>query len=790
MPYRLRVTSGKDKGTLIGLDEGHVLTLGRSPSNDICITDHKMSRIHCQIELAGAICNLTDLNSTNGTFFENDRIDEVALEDGDSFGLGFTTIRFERCEDGEDGEPSEERQDEDKGTPAPRVLVCNECGREIPEKSMAKGEARQIGSGFYCAVCSREFADVEIVDEAPPQEEAAEDEESEEVEARHALASETQASLDPLMGQVVAGNRITDKISEGPLGSLYQAEQASMKRTVALRILRRGPEMTEHALDDALDRIRSAGRLCHPNIVVIHDVGQQNNLYYVSMEYVEGESVRDILLKHKRLVTPEDEVVDDECCFGLVAILFEFLQRPLPEHDFLLAAEVGGQLVEDAALLREVANLVEEPLAILGSFDPEYLRLPESVLLAVMRARQRYLPVTRDGALLPYFIAVANGSNLDVVAVRQGNEAVLLARYADAAFFYQADTKAPLSAFTPRLDTLTFQEQLGSVLDKVRRLEGLVPELAEMLGLSEGEAQTAARAAALCKSDLATQMVVELTSLQGVIGRHYAAVSGEPEAVAQAIEEHYLPRFNGDRLPETRAGVVVGLADRLDTLVGLFAVGIRPSGAADPWGLRRAALGLVQLLVGKELPLALPEALSTAAERLPLPADEGVLGEVLDFIAARYQGYLRDSGFRYDLVDAVLAERGYDLHLAYRTLQAFIPWVEAEGWQELLDAYARCVRITRDQEEIYAVNEKLLVEPASLALYNAYLKAAARVAAEQTIDALFGALTELKPFISRFFDDVLVMVEDPALRRNRLALLQAISALSEGIVDLTLMEGF
>ena len=305
MPYRLRVTSGKDKGTLIGLEEGHVLTLGRSPSNDICITDHKMSRIHCQIELTGSICSLTDLNSTNGTFFENERIDEVAMEDGDSFSLGFTAIRFERCEDGETEPPSEEEKDEKVGS-SPRILVCNECGREIPETSMAKGEARQIGSGFYCAVCSREFADVEIVEEGPAAEEGPEEEEeSEEVEAKPVMSSDTQASLDPLMGQVVAGNKITDKISEGPLGSLYQAGQASMKRTVALRILRRGPEMTEDILADVLERVRAAGRLCHPNIIVIHDVGQQNNLYYISMEYVEGESVRDILLKHKRLVTPD-----------------------------------------------------------------------------------------------------------------------------------------------------------------------------------------------------------------------------------------------------------------------------------------------------------------------------------------------------------------------------------------------------------------------------------------------------------------------------------------------------
>ncbi len=328
------------------------------------------------------------------------------------------------------------------------------------------------------------------------------------------------------------------------------------------------------------------------------------------------------------------------------------------------------------------------------------------------------------------------------------------------------------------------------MLDKVRRMTHLVPELADMLGFSPEEAQVARRAAELAKSDLATQLVVEITSLQGIMGRRYAELSGEPPEVAQAIEEHYWPRFMGDRLPESHAGVVVGLADRLDTLVGLFAVGIRPTGAADPWGLRRAALGLVQLLVGKELSLALPEALSLTAEQLPVEVGEDVLREVLDFIDRRYRVYLIDSGFRYDMVDAVLAERGYDPYLAYRTLESFVPWVEREDWSELLDTYARCVRITRDQPTIYAVERERLIEPAAIALYDAYCSVVGRVRKENTIDALFQALIEIKPAIRRFFDEVLVMAEDQELRQNRLGLLQAISALSEGIVDLTLMEGF
>jgi glycyl-tRNA synthetase len=455
-----------------------------------------------------------------------------------------------------------------------------------------------------------------------------------------------------------------------------------------------------------------------------------------------------------------------------------------------LAAEVGGVVPQDADLLREVANLVEYPLAIRGKFAQEYLRLPDEVLLAVMRKHQRYLPVMKEGKLLPYFIAIANGGSLDQDQVRFGNEEVLRARYADAAYFYDADQRKPLEAFTPQLATLTFQEQLGSMLEKVQRLTRLVPELADTLGLTPPETQTALRAAELSKSDLATQLVVEITSLQGIMGRYYAEMSGESPEVAQAIQEHYYPRFMGDRLPESIAGVVVGLADRLDTLVGLFAVGIRPTGAADPWGLRRAALGLVQLLVSKQLSLALPEALSLAAAQMPVPVSEDTLREVLDFVDRRYRGFLIDSGFRYDMVDAVLAERGYDPYLAYRTLEEFAPWVERDDWEKLLDAYARCVRITRDQPATYPVERERLVEPAAVALYDAYRRAQVQVHQSNTIDALLGALVELQPYIAKFFDEVLVMAKEPELRENRLGLLQAISALTEGIVDLTQMEGF
>jgi glycyl-tRNA synthetase len=385
---------------------------------------------------------------------------------------------------------------------------------------------------------------------------------------------------------------------------------------------------------------------------------------------------------------------------------------------------------------------------------------------------------------------VRNGGSEHLDIVRRGNEEVLRARFADADFFYQADTKKPLEEFLPRLDTLTFQEQLGSVLDKTKRLERLASHLSERFGLSEAETATAVRAAHLCKADLATQMVVELTSLQGAMGREYALRSGEDPAVAQAIFEHYLPRFAGDRLPETLPGIVVGLADRLDSLVGLFSVGLKPTGSADPYGLRRAALGMLQVLAGVGISFDLREGLREAAALLPVTADERVQAETLTFIVQRLRVWLLEQPSRYDLVDAVLAERGHDPYLAHQTVQAFVPWALRDDWMDLLNAYARCVRIVRDFQTEFELRPDQFVEPSTQRLYEAYLACQEQLDPQSSIDQLFTAFQPMIEPITTFFDDVLVMAEDKSLRENRLALLQRIAALTEGIVDLTRVEGF
>ena len=459
-----------------------------------------------------------------------------------------------------------------------------------------------------------------------------------------------------------------------------------------------------------------------------------------------------------------------------------------------LALGVGGHVPDDPALLDEVTNLVEQPTPLLGHFEETYLRLPADVLIAVMKKHQRYFPVAGDdGQLLPYFVAVRNGGEEHLDIVRHGNEEVIRARFADADYFYREDTQKPLEEFLPRLGTLTFQEQLGSMLDKTLRLEQLVVQLAEKVGLSDEEMQIAQRAAHLCKADLATQMVVELTSLQGVMGREYGVRSGEDRAVAAAIFEHYLPRFAGDASPQSRPGLVVGLANRLDSLAGLFAVGLTPTGSADPYHLRRDALGLVQNLLAYQLPFSVREGLEAAARLLPVEVPKDALVAALNFIIERLRGTLREQGFSYNVVDAVLAARGDDPFRAHQAIEALSHWVTRDDWSRILDNYARCVRITRDFEEQFRLDPARFVQPAEEELYAAYEKARSDVTSESTVDEFLTAFLPLVDVIDRFFareSGVLVMAKDLELRENRLALLQHVAALAEGIVDLSRLEGF
>ncbi|RMF49878.1 MAG: glycine--tRNA ligase subunit beta [Chloroflexota bacterium] len=456
-----------------------------------------------------------------------------------------------------------------------------------------------------------------------------------------------------------------------------------------------------------------------------------------------------------------------------------------------LAAQVGGQLLQDDALLDEVVNLVEQPTALRGSFPSRFLQLPRDVLIAVMRNKQRYFAIEdMDGNLLPYFIAVRNGDNQFLDEVVQGNEHVLNARFADAEFFFKEDLKRPLAERADRLKTMTFQEKLGSLYDKNMRLTRYVQPLGVLLGLSADELAIAEQAAALARADQGTQMVIEMTALEGVMGREYALREGKPPAVAQAIFESYLPRSAGDQLPESRVGALLALADRLDSLVGLFAVGLMPSATADPFALRRAALGAVQILIAHQFAISLAEILPIFAAQQPVPVEPSVLEQVQQFIIGRLENLLRDEyALPYDVVAAVLREQGDRPYHALIGCRELAAWVAKPDWQLTLDAFARCARITRDKPR-YTLQPESLTPAEAQSLYAAAQQAHAALNGGANVDAFLSAFAALVPQVTLFFDKVLVMDEDQAVRENRLALLQYVTDLARGRVDLSQLSGF
>lgn len=456
-----------------------------------------------------------------------------------------------------------------------------------------------------------------------------------------------------------------------------------------------------------------------------------------------------------------------------------------------LAAGVGGTIPLDSDLLDEVTNLVEAPTALLGSFEDKYLQLPREILVTVMRDKQRYFPVEdKNGKLMPYFIAVRNGDEEHLDLVREGNEHVLRARFSDANYFFNEDIEKKLEDFLPRLDTLTFQEKLGSMREKTERVATLIPQLGSLMDMDSTDVGIAQRAAYLAKADLATQVVVEMTSLQGTMGREYALRSGYPQDVANAIYEHWLPRGADDDLPQSKAGILLALADRLDSLVGLFAVGLAPQATADPYGMRRAALGIVQILIDKQIDLDLHNAAELAAQSQSVEVSSEVVNQVVEFIGGRLRSWLEEQDWPRDVLAAVLEAQAHNPYRALEGVRQLTEWVKRPDWEHTLDSFARCVRITRGEAQQYQVNSNLFQDEAERNLYARYQDAEAKLDPNANVDGFLRVFEPMVPAITRFFDDVLVNVEDAAVRQNRLGLLQAISSLQKGRADLSYLSGF
>jgi glycyl-tRNA synthetase beta chain len=456
------------------------------------------------------------------------------------------------------------------------------------------------------------------------------------------------------------------------------------------------------------------------------------------------------------------------------------------------AAEAEGIPVGDDDLYDEVTALVEWPVPIVGSFDKKYLELPREAVVSTLTSHQRYFPVVdKNGKLLPLFVTVANLESKDPDQVRDGNERVIRPRLADAAFFWESDRRIPLSARAESLRDVVYQRGLGSLHDKAVRTADLAAAIAETLG---GDPAPVRQAAMLAKCDLVTGMVGEFPELQGVMGRYYALSDKEPADVADPVAEHYLPRFAGDELPASVNGQILAVADRLDTLAGVFAIGKKPSGNRDPFGLRRAALGIIRVLVECELDLDLKALIAAAVAAQPKRAegDTGLVAELYSFIADRLRRYFldRDKSLATETFDAVLARSPASLVDFDRRLAAVQAFIALEPAASLAAANKRIANILRqaEVEDVEEVKEKLLTEPAEKALGKALKSATKSVTplleARKYAEALT-ALAELREPVDTFFDDVMVNVEDKATRRNRLALLSQLRALFLDVADIS-----
>ena len=448
----------------------------------------------------------------------------------------------------------------------------------------------------------------------------------------------------------------------------------------------------------------------------------------------------------------------------------------------------GGVAEITDDLLEEVVYLVEYPTALCGRFEEKYLKLPPEAVITPMRDHQRYFPVKdAAGALLPLFITVRNGGKDYLDVVQHGNERVLRARLADAQFFFDEDRKKPLEQHLEKLKTVVFQEGLGTVYDKAGRLERLSAAIADALGVGAAEKEKAVRAAKLAKADLVTGMVTEFTELQGVMGRSYALLDGEDAEVAEAIDEHYLPRFAGDRLPQTTAGRIVSLADKLDNIVATFSRGLIPTGSQDPFALRRQALGLVRTVVEAKLRFSLAAFVAAAMDELKISdaaAREKMQADVAEFLRLRVKNVLDDAGVRYDVADAVLGDVD-DICAVYLRADAVQKTLSAGTLDAPVQAFTRAGNLAQKAENTNFEAAAFTVSEEK-ALAEAYNAAKAHVEACVNADDYAGAikaLSEMAKPIDAFFDAVMVMDEDVKVRANRLGLLASIDALVQNVAD-------
>lgn len=457
------------------------------------------------------------------------------------------------------------------------------------------------------------------------------------------------------------------------------------------------------------------------------------------------------------------------------------------------AEKIGGVVEEDEELLEEVTYLLEWPSALAGTFAESYLAIPEEVIITPMREHQRYFPVRdKNNKLMNYFVTVRNGDKNNLETVKIGNEKVLRARLADARFFWEEDQKIKLEEYLPRLEKIVFQESLGTVAQKVERIKSSVRTMAGVLALSESQQKNSIRAANLAKADLVTNMVYEFPELQGIMGQYYAELSGEEQAVSQAIKEHYQPRFAGDEIPSSIEGALVSIADKLDTIAGCFAIGIEPTGSQDPYALRRQAMGVCLILIGHRLEFNLDFLIDMA-----LANYKGIISEkcfaqpthdkIKEFFQARLRNILSEGEYRYDIIDAVL---GVDYNSLLTTLaraEALVKTKSNLQFAELLTAFTRAYNLTKKTGKLN-INNEYLIESVESELYNELIQAEEKTGgliSNRDYVSVIEVLSQLAAPVNRFFNDIMVMVEDEKVRDNRLGLLYKVVELTRNIGDLS-----
>ena len=455
------------------------------------------------------------------------------------------------------------------------------------------------------------------------------------------------------------------------------------------------------------------------------------------------------------------------------------------------ATALGGVADIEESLLEEVTSLVEYPNVLAAKFEERFLAVPAEALVYTMKGDQKYFPIyDKDGKLLPHFIFVSNINPEDPTAIIEGNEKVVRPRLTDAEFFFKTDLKQKLVDRLPRLETVLFQQQLGTLKDKTDRIEQLAGEIAKQIGADEAKAK---RAGLLSKCDLMTNMVFEFTDTQGVMGMHYARHDGEDEEVAVALNEQYMPRFAGDELPKSLVASAVALADKFDTLTGIFGIGQAPKGSADPFALRRAALGALRIIVEKNLPLDLEDLVKKSAalfgDKL---TNQNVVADVVDFMLGRFRAWYQDEGIAVDVIQAVLARRPTrpaDFDARVRAVSHFRTLDSAEA---LAAANKRVSNIlAKADAAIGEINLTACVEPAEKALAEAVLALRTEVQpliAQGDYTTVLDKLANLRAPVDSFFDNVMVNAEDPALRQNRLAILNTLQGLFLQVADISVLQ--